>query len=99
MKDGVRLRCQLEEKSVSAALALGFCTQLVVQPVTAYKCQASPSSPVSFSASREVGRRPLLLLLFSFSLFVPHHDEDLPPDRGSEFVLVGKCEARGRAGR
>ena len=57
------------EKSVSAALALGFCTQLVVQPVTAYKCQASPSSPVSFSASREVGRRPLLLLLFFFPPF------------------------------
>ena len=65
------MRCQLEEKSVSAALALGFCTQLVVQPVTAYKCQASPSSPVSFSASREVGRRPLLLLFFSSPFLFP----------------------------
>ena len=87
------------EKSVSAALALGFCTQLVVQPVTAYKCQASPSSPVSFSASREVGRRPLLLLFFLSSFEFPHHDEDLPPDRGSEFGLVGECEARGSTGR
>ena len=42
------------------SLVLQKCDVVLEQPGTAlYKCQPSSSSPVSFSASREVGRRPL----------------------------------------